>query len=139
MLYPFAGNDGAAGMVYRADGRVTDKMVKSCGRKWTPSIHMFRRDSRITLEITEVRAQRIRDITDEDAIAEGVIGLERMLAGGTDTEDPESGFEFAMVSSPRFAFRVLWESLYGPDDWENNVWLWARTFKRITSEAVTHV
>lgn len=72
--------------------------------KWTPSIHMPRWASRITLEITDVRVERLNSITESDAEAEGV----------TDT-----GFGDLLVDG----FRYLWKSIYGDDSWQANPWV----------------
>ncbi|EPR7599430.1 hypothetical protein ACU8MZ_002064 [Salmonella enterica subsp. enterica serovar Bareilly] len=80
--------------------------------KWTPSIHMPRWASRITLEITDVRVERLNSITESDAEAEGV----------TDT-----GFGDLLVDG----FRYLWKSIYGDDSWQANPWVWVIEFKRI--------
>ncbi|KKN60086.1 hypothetical protein LCGC14_0535550 [marine sediment metagenome] len=84
-----------------------------------PSIHMPRWASRITLEITEVRVERIREITEEDAKSEGIIGVHTAMG---------------VLYKP--AFSRLWDSLnakrgYG---WEVNPWLWALTFKLISQK-----
>ncbi|HIF2624405.1 TPA: hypothetical protein ACXZQ2_004351 [Salmonella enterica] len=80
--------------------------------KWTPSIHMPRWASRITLEITDVRVERLNSITESDAEAEGV----------TDT-----GFGDLLVDG----FRYLWKSIYGDDSWQANPWVWVIEFKRV--------
>lgn len=85
------------------------------GERWTPSIHMNRRYSRITLEITGVRVERLQDISEQDAIAEGV--SRRAL-------DPWY----------RTAFIRLWESINGPDSWAANPWVWVIEFRRLVSE-----
>ena len=94
------------------------------GWKWRPSIHMFRWASRITLEITEVRVERVQEISQDDAIAEGIEPPEhafRMISGG-DVEVNES---------PKELFSELWDSLnakrgYG---WEVNPWVFVISFK----------
>jgi hypothetical protein len=92
---------------------------------WRPSILMPRWASRLTLEITDVRAQRLRDISDEDARAEGVtLGeMQDVRING------ERGR--AMIFDPRKAFAMLWDQTNGKlTAWANNPWIWAITFRR---------
>lgn len=87
--------------------------------RWRPSIHMPRWASRITLEVTGVRVERLQDISEADAIAEGVrqySALERIQAG----QDRWA----------RHAYRSLWESIDGPGSWDANPWVWVVEFKR---------
>lgn len=109
---------------YAADGDA--KMVE----RWRPSIHMPRWASRITLEITGVRVERLKDISEQDAVAEGVQGLEKMMAGGTDTRDPDSGVEHALISNPITCFSFLWESINGRESWDANPWVWVVEWER---------
>lgn len=76
--------------------------------KWKPSIHMPRKFSRITLRVTEVRVQRLQDISFDDARAEGV-------TEGMGTEN----------------FRKLWETIHGSGAWDANPWVAAITFERV--------
>lgn len=97
--------------------------------KWRPSIHMPRWASRITLEITDIRVQRLQEISEEDAIAEG-IQIGQGLCGENvywDYGDNESRspLKFGAVDS----FYTLWESINGEGSWDLNPWLWALTFK----------
>ena len=85
--------------------------------RWRPSIHMPRWASRITLEITDVRVERLQDISNEDAVAEGI---------GTPCD-----MRYAALD----AFKPLWESINGHDSWEANPWVWVIEFKRIPQEA----
>jgi hypothetical protein len=85
------------------------------GGKWKPSIHMPRRYSRLTLEITDVRVQRLHDITQEAAIAEG---LEKRYWPGHSDPVP-----------PTMAFKEVWENINGLTSWLQNPWVWALTFK----------
>lgn len=80
--------------------------------KWKPSIFMPRKHSRITLEITGIRVERLKDITEEDAIREGINNMGSVMR--------HVGF-----------FQDLWESINGPDSWEANPWVWVVEFKRI--------
>jgi hypothetical protein len=95
--------------------------------KWRPSIHMPRWASRITLELTGVRVERVQDISEADARAEGCSG-----AGGTDWETGERD-----GVTPRDDYAALWDSLnakrgYG---WDVNPFVWVLDFRRLTPEA----
>lgn len=94
--------------------------------RWTPSIHMPRWASRITLEITGVRVERLQDISEADALWEGI---ERHADGnGLHTED---GMHYS--DDPRESFASLWEYINGHDSWDANPWVWVIEFKRIKS------
>jgi hypothetical protein len=88
--------------------------------KWRPSIHMPRWASRITLEVTGVRVERLQDISEADAMAEGVHYslLEKIQAG----QDRWA----------RHAYKKLWETINGSDSWDLNPWVWVVEFKRAT-------
>lgn len=75
-----------------------------------PSIHMPRWASRILLEIVSVRVERLQDIGEEDALAEGMFGC---------TFGPVDGY------------RHLWETLNGPGSWSANPWVWVVEFRRV--------
>ncbi|MFQ1038234.1 hypothetical protein ACEWB5_16115 [Citrobacter koseri] len=91
---------------------------------WRPSIHMPRWASRILLEITSVRVERLNDISQEDAQAEGM-----ELTGWRPTySDPDSGGE---VWTPYDNFAELWQSIYGVGSWLSNPWVWVIEFRRI--------
>ncbi|EPS3437452.1 hypothetical protein ACVD54_004360 [Enterobacter mori] len=90
--------------------------------RWTPSIHMPRWASRLTLEITGVRVERLNSISQEDAQAEGM-----ELTGWRPTySDPDSGGE---VWTPYDNFAQLWESIYGEESWKASPWVWVIEFK----------
>lgn len=93
--------------------------------KWTPAIYMPRWASRITLEITDVRAQRLHEITEEDARAEGVIVGEEQPA----IVNGEEGK--AVFFNARDAFAYAWAAINGADSWKANPFVWAITFKRV--------
>ncbi|AUV26701.1 morphogenetic protein [Citrobacter sp. RHBSTW-00678] len=101
--------------VYKADGKPApeffdaDDNLHCC---WRPSIHMPRWASRITLEITDVRVERLNAITESDAEAEGIT---------------YTGFGDLLVDG----YRYLWKSIYGDDSWQVNPWVWVIEFKRI--------
>lgn len=101
--------------VYRADGEMPNVQWHHVGDsqpvRWTPSIHMPRTASRILLEITEVRVERLQDITYEQAAAEGV-------HRGPLREWCASDEGGACHKYPVPAFRDLWQSVGG--NWDAN-------------------
>jgi hypothetical protein len=106
------------GIEYRADG-------KSVG-PWTPSIHMPRWASRITLEVTGVRIERLHDISEEDAKAEGA--AYRISDGG----DLAGAFSHVDTTiNYRAHFADLWRSINGAASWDANPWVWAISFHRV--------
>ncbi|HBX7818996.1 TPA: hypothetical protein MIG43_02085 [Klebsiella pneumoniae] len=110
--------------------------------RWTPSIHMPRTASRILLEITDVRVERLNAISPEDAESEG---LERTNFTGFGDEPglpsyPEPDVYFDPLKKqwkeyPPEAFAGLWESIYGADSWQANPWVWVIEFKRVEGGA----
>ncbi|MCU8008453.1 hypothetical protein L5M11_13105 [Shewanella sp. SM87] len=87
--------------------------------KWKPSIHMPRWAARIILEITDVRVERLKDISEEDAIAEGC----------DYPEIPEMGWKFKAA----FNFKFLWKKIYGEQSLKSNPWVWVIEFKVIST------
>lgn len=114
------------GLWYQADDAHHDGRVSSRG-KWRPSIHMPRWASRLTLEITRIRAHRIQDISEEDALAEGIEVDGRWHLGST---HPVKGTP-KVHASPLAAFRDLWAATYGAAAWEHNPWVWALDLRRV--------
>ncbi|HFU0589889.1 TPA: hypothetical protein ACGTT9_004122 [Escherichia coli] len=100
---------------------------KPVSEKWTPSIHMPRWASRILLEITNVRVERLNDISECDARDEGVPPAGSLLPDHPGTFLTPKG-DFAMA---KVAFQRLWESIYGEESWNANPWVWVIEFKRI--------
>lgn len=90
------------------------------GEKWTPSIHMPRSASRILLEITNVRVERLQSISDEDAKAEGF-----------DYSTHPSAIEMGYAIGARTNFRHTWEQIYGANAWNKNPWVWVVEFKKL--------
>ncbi len=94
---------------------------------WRPSIHMPRWASRILLEITNVRVERLNDISECDARDEGVPPAGSLLPDHPGTFLTPKG-DFAMA---KVAFQRLWEPIYGEESWNANPWVWVIEFKRI--------
>lgn len=99
-------------IAYDADGPSRELHGKT-----RPSIFMPRWASRITLEIESVRVERLQDISEEDAIAEGCKDWMEPWRPGS--------------LSARVLYSKLWESINGPGSWAKNPWVWALNFKRV--------
>ena len=114
--------DGQEVVVDDGDGYAETNKDGTLKSPWKPSIHMPRWASRITLEITDIRVERLQDISEEDAQAEGApleLGvLERTILGAK--------------ARYRSGFVRLWESINGPGSWDANPWVWCISFKRVT-------
>ncbi|WP_374736278.1 morphogenetic protein [Klebsiella variicola] len=118
--------------VYKADGVPApefydaDDELHCC---WRPSIHMPRWASRILLEITDVRVERLNSIHDVDAMREGIQNL-------TTCSHADFGIPGVVnAQHPVRAFQLLWESIYGADSWRANPWVWVIEFKRVEGGA----
>lgn len=101
--------------------------------KWTPSLHMPRWASRILLEITGVRVERLNAISEEDAEAEG-IDMEA-LYDSQDCYDCIADHNMTGRPTVTGAFKYLWESIYGEESWKANGWVWVISFKRVEGGA----
>lgn len=124
---PFGGGYYNGHVIYAADGphewAGDDDGSGEPRSAWHPSIHMPRAASRITLEVTGVRVERLQDISEADAIAEGI---EKHTTGLwlPCREEGKANID------PRLAYRDLWESINGPGSWDKNPWVWAIAFQR---------
>lgn len=115
---PYGNGYYSGHVIYSADGAFSwgdddgyDYGDRSC---WKPSIHMPRMASRITLEITDVRVERLCSISDIDALAEGMSSVD-------------------MLSGDRLAdvFGRVWASIYGEESLRANPWVWVIEFRRV--------
>lgn len=138
---------------YRADGEPTDREGRVLPtepglRRWWPSIHMPKRASRIRLEVTRLRVERLHDIDELGALAEGVEG--QSVEGVLDGKRGEY-----IVGSARDEFAALWDQINGkprpmlddddepvlddnerpvmiaPQAWATNPWVWVVEFKNV--------
>lgn len=100
--------DGYSAAVFR------EGFDRSGAPRWRPSIHMPRWASRLTLIVTDVRVQRLQEISHDDAVAEGM-GI----------------FPHSMSAQKRF--REVWNSLHGNDAWDANPWVLAISFRTINA------
>lgn len=111
----------------RRPGSHSDEARKDFGLKYKPSIHMPRAACRALLEITDVRVERLQDITEDQAKAEGV----QLYTDHAELGDwwHVEGIE-TYSADPRKSFELLWSSVGG--NWNANPWVWAVSFKRVT-------
>lgn len=118
---PFGRGYYSGHAIYAADGGFTWGDDDGCadGRScWKPSIHMPRWASRITLEITGVRVERLQAITLGDICKEIGCGL----------------YDFRPATDGFRVWAELWNSIYGADSWQANPWVWVVEFKRVEVE-----
>jgi len=94
---------------------------------WKSSIHMPRSAARITLEITNIRVERLHAIGEDDAKAEGVQWDGDYFLGGV---HEVKGTQKCWATA-RDAFKAIWQSINRPGSWEKNPWVWVVEFKRI--------
>jgi hypothetical protein len=133
--------DGDGGRMFHRHGQVIIDPsdggqfgVKKYGSRWVPSIHMPRWASRITLEITGVRVERLQEISAADAIADGIDiaphhpGMyEAVLA-----DNGKGSRIVCAVDDPTEAYCALWNMINGSGAWAANPWVWVVEFKRVT-------
>lgn len=115
--------------VYRATENV-DRLAE----RWKPSIHMPRGASRITLEVTDVRVERLQAISEAAAVAEGI----RISSQARRSETCYGIYECQMPDgkthfndSAYDLYRILWQQINGPGSWDANPWVWVVEFMRV--------
>jgi hypothetical protein len=112
------------GILYRATDPGWDD--EETGLRWRPSIFMPRSASRILLEITDVRVERLQEISEADARSEGITDGGCLNCGNSEPcgcPDPSP--------DARDAFAWLWQSINGSHSWHANPWVWVVSFKRL--------
>lgn len=104
--------------------------------KWRPGIHLFKKDARIWLECTGVRLERLQDITEADAISEGIFPLN--MSAAQIAEEGQKYFDYSKPKqffseglSPFWSFNSLWCSINGAESWDLNPYVFVYEFKRI--------
>lgn len=110
---------------------------------WRSPIHMPRWASRILLEVASVRVERLQDISEVDAIAEGMLSLRNQAWDRLHFPEWRYLFEEAVAKnkrpplgpSPKQCYEALWNSIHGPDAWDANPWVWVVEFKQIGGAA----
>ena len=106
--------------VYRTNyGTTEDDSFPPSMFKWKPSIHMPREAARIFLKVTNVRVERLQDITEDEAIKEGAKAYGPNNCSGT---------------SARIAFAEIWDKTTTEHEWRTNPWVWVIEFEKISKE-----
>ena len=101
----------------------------TCSPKWKPSIHMPKAAARIYLQVADVRIERLQDISEEDAAAEGV---ESEFDTYRDYHFKDSLGSF-VLDTPKSSFTTLWESINGLDSWNQNPFVWVVSFRILST------
>ncbi|WP_346893559.1 hypothetical protein [Clostridium sp. UBA871] len=111
-------------------------------KRWRPSIHMPKEATRIFLEVTNVRVERLQDITEDQAIKEGCSGIECKKPHNYNSDEccgycNNSGY----IEPPELEFLYLWNSTLKKEQlkyygWDNNPWVWVIEFKKLESKEV---
>ena len=117
--------------VIEVDYRATPESWSFFGRnaQWKPSIHMPRWASRILLEVVSVRIERLQEISEADAKAEGIEPHEvrQFMIYGTSPAERAAIYRDAAVGP----YRGLWQQINGADSWDANPWVWVVEFKHV--------
>lgn len=110
-----------------------DGELKRLGWRRRPSIHMPRWASRITLEIESVRVERLQEISEADAKAEGVLDWAAELArrpGVTASCIDRMALRYGS-GSLAYGYAAMWDEIHGPGSWDANPWVWVVEFRRL--------
>lgn len=110
-------------IIYKADPIVW-------GGKWKPSIFMPKVASRIKLKVTNIRVERVQDITEEDAVAEGCERAIKWIHTGK-IEFIDESHVFYKHSTYKDGHEMLWNKINGKDSWQSNPWVWVIEFGKI--------
>lgn len=97
---------------------------------WRPSIYMPRWASRILLDVTAIRVERLQDISEADAVAEGITPYTNHPGRFVSGHRPGLNFPSAVAG-----YRDLWESINGPGAWDANPWVWVVEFRCVNNGA----
>lgn len=113
-------------IIYRADGEFPLGLTGS----WHPSIHMPKWAARLWLDVLGIRVERLQDITEEDARAEGC-GVVCTHPNPVLPDACEDCMNTGYSYPPLLEFREIWDATYGAGAWDRNEWVWVLTFRRV--------
>lgn len=120
--------NATGGYLYKADGVEFAPVDSKVFGKWKPSIHMPKAAARILLQVTDVRVERLQDISEDDAKAEGVHFNGTFYQNYLAANDWECTHRCAIKS-----FQSLWKSINGAESWDANPWVWVVSFKVLST------
>lgn len=135
---------------FKAGFSVSDIKDRNASQNWRPSIHMPKAAARIWSQVEEIRVERLQDISEEDAISEGILPAEnskslflyydkysmKLLAGGemkTKFVNGEKVRIGAGYTGALSSFRSLWTYINGPESWDANPWVWVVMYKILST------
>lgn len=114
--------------IYKADGGywIDDDGIM----KWKPSIYMPKKRARIFLEVTNVKVERLQDISEEDAISEGIeiIHYAEPIVPIYKRYDLD---EKKGTTNPKYSFQTIWQKINGKESWQSNPFVWVYEFKQV--------
>lgn len=112
--------------------KANERYGKYEGQKWKPSIHMPKKAARIWLQVEGVRVERLQDISEEDAIAEGI---EKKPGSTSSTKFDYRHYEYegSYNVDAKVSFRTLWEKINGADSWAANPFAWVVKFNVLST------
>ena len=127
--------DSKEAFVYKADDDFYKDTIEDWSG-WKPNIHMPKEAARLFLFIKSVRVERLNEISEEDAIAEGVQLIEfncfkNYMQGKDWVYDGLNQNGYEMIEDPVGSFSSLWSSIYGYESWTANPWVWVIEFEPI--------
>lgn len=111
--------------VYKADGYILPKDSLSFS-KWRPNIHMPKDACRIFLKVKSLRVERLQDISEEDAVNEGIERMPTVHWWKNYINKPLVG-----TSNAQHSFETLWQSINGKQSWDDNPFVWVIEFERV--------
>lgn len=101
---------------------------------WKPSIFMPKKACRIFLKVTDVSLERLQEISEEDAVAEGIYAEPGTVSGRTFYQkfikESEARIEGLFTESAKECFKTLWQSINGKGSWKQNPWVWVYSFEK---------
>lgn len=107
--------------------------TRHASKSWKPSIHMPKEAARIWLSVEEIRVERLRDITQEDAISEGIKFSRLFEEWGGVVPHPKVKDHYRWYANPVDAFNNLWIHINGEESFKANPWLWVVKFRVLST------
>lgn len=99
---------------------------------WKPSIHMPKAAARIWLMVEEITVERLQDISEEDAIAEGCSSYGPFGEFRGSVHPSGGTMRYRAYSKASRAFQCIWESINAPESWKQNPWVWVVKFRTLS-------